>query len=411
MLLRSRFELVIHPPIKEITQMKIVRAASLVLSLLGTLSLPHAAMADTPEPYPIKGQVIQTLKAFDNPEGAIFSEDGKHVFISNAAELGMPDKGFHWTERHGYISKLAVQDDGTLKMVNEKLLYGFTAPLGMAINPVATKRFPKGSIFLCVGAAPIATADGEHIKDPTRVFPAIVVFDEEGELLGQLKMGLGSVFGKKTSAVATLPNAIGFDKVGNLYIADTGIGGGAFEPNVPTASGIWMVPLKSIDIIANGWNADVHFIPMPEGGPDGMEVAPDGSIHTNTVGVAAGMKDPAQGGMYKLTTEDFINGRLPEPFAKDFGALDGLTFVGDVRLDTEIKNTNSVLVTPTGGKTMMLTYDDADKKLAGPADIAVREMPDGSWLLVIPELSATSPNNADNAVTVVKLPANFAAGK
>jgi hypothetical protein len=34
-------------------------------------------------------------------------------------------------------------------------------------------------------------------------------------------------------------------------------------------------------------------------------------------------------------------------------------------------------------------------------------MSDGSYLLVIPELSATSPNNHDNPVTVIRLPANF----
>jgi hypothetical protein len=55
---------------------------------------------------------------------------------------------------------------------------------------------------------------------------------------------------------------------------------------------------------------------------------------------------------------------------------------------------------------MMLTYDQGIK-LAHPADIAVRKMSDGSYLLVIPELAETSPNNHDNPVTVVKLPANF----
>jgi hypothetical protein len=34
-------------------------------------------------------------------------------------------------------------------------------------------------------------------------------------------------------------------------------------------------------------------------------------------------------------------------------------------------------------------------------------MADGSYLLVVPELSATSPNNHDNPVTVIKLPAHF----
>jgi hypothetical protein len=34
-------------------------------------------------------------------------------------------------------------------------------------------------------------------------------------------------------------------------------------------------------------------------------------------------------------------------------------------------------------------------------------MEDGSYLVVIPELSANSPNNTDNPVTVVRLPAGF----
>ena len=391
--------------------MKFVQRTMLGLALSAGLTLSQLVLADAPAPYAVKGKVVQVLKAFDNPEGAIFSEDGKYVFVSNSAELGMPDKGFHWTENEGYVSRLEVQSDGTLKMDKEKLITKLTAPLGMAINPIATRRFAKGTIFLCVGAAPLATAAGEHIKDAGHALPAILVFDANGVVLGQLKMGLGSTFWKKTKAIATLPNAMGFDKEGNLYIADTAIGGAAYEPPIETASGIWMVPHASIDTIANGWDDEVYFVPMPDGGPDGVEVAPDGSIHTNTVGAVAGMKDPAEGGMYRLTKEDFVAGRLPAPFAKGLGALDGLDFVGNVRLDTEIKNTNSIIVTPPGGKPMTLVLDQADKKFIGPADIAVRKMSDGSYLLVIPELSATSPNNKDNAVTVVKLPVNFEKGQ
>jgi hypothetical protein len=71
-------------------------------------------------------------------------------------------------------------------------------------------------------------------------------------------------------------------------------------------------------------------------------------------------------------------GHLPAPFAQGLGALDGLDFAGSVRLDTEVKNTNSVVVTPPYGMPMMLTYDQ-DIKLIGPADIAVRKMSDGSY--------------------------------
>ena len=45
--------------------------------------------------------------------------------------------------------------------------------------------------------------------------------------------------------------------------------------------------------------------------------------------------------------------------------------------------------------------------VAGPADIAIHKMSDGSYLLIVPELSATSPNNKDNPVTVIRLPPDF----
>ena len=41
--------------------------------------------------HPVPATVLQVLKTFDNPEGAIFIADGQSVFVSNSAEIG--DKG------------------------------------------------------------------------------------------------------------------------------------------------------------------------------------------------------------------------------------------------------------------------------------------------------------------------------
>jgi hypothetical protein len=381
------------------------------LSLLISLAFASAsaqAQAPAPAPYPHKAHVVQRLKAFDNPEAAIFSADGRHVFVSNAAELGNPDKGFHWVRGQGYISKLSVGQDGTLKMVEPKLLSRLTAPLGMAVLPVDAGRFPRGTIFVVEATAPLAEPDGTPVKDPNAIDPKIIAFDEQGKVLGRIELGKGSAAEKAAGVVATLGNALAFDQQGNLYLAETGIGGGQFEPPIQTSGGgVYMFPLTSLEPLADGKDAPVQYIPVPQGGPDGIEVAPDGTVHFNTVGVAAGLKDPAEGGMYRLRKEDFQGGQLPKPLRQGLGALDGLDFAGPVRLDTEIKNTNGIVVTPGGGdKSYLLTYDQ-DIALAGPADIAVRRQADGSHLVVIPELSATSPNNGDNAVTVVRLPAGF----
>jgi hypothetical protein len=365
------------------------------------------AQAADLQPYSHKGQVLQRLGSFDNPEGAIFSADGKHVFISNAAEFGNAEKGFAWTNGAGYVSKLEVQPDGTLKVVNEKLLTGLTAPLGFAVLTKATRKFPKGTIFLASATAPLSEADGTPVKEHSKHDPKIIAFSEDGQVLGEIKLGDGSNAAKASGVSSTLPNALAFDKSGNLYLAETGIAGASFEPPLATkGGGIYLFPHAALDDLADGKDTKVSFLAVPEGGPDGIEVGPDGAIHFNTVGVAGGLKDPAEGGQYKVSKRDIEKGKLPAPFGKGLGALDGLDFAGKVRLDTEIKNTNSVVVTDSKGKAYTLAYDQ-DIKFTGPADIAVRKQADGSYLLVIPELSATSPNNKDNNVTVVRLPKGF----
>jgi hypothetical protein len=379
----------------------------LLAALLAAFVQAPAQAATSLQPYPHKGQVLQRLSAFDNPEGAIFSADGKYVFISNAAERGDAEKGFAWTQGAGYVSKLEVQKDGTLKMVEEKLLSGLTGPLGFAVIPVSTKKFPKGTIFLVQATAPLVDAAGNPVKDASGLSPKITAFDLDGKVLGEISLGAGSAAEKAAGVIATLGNALAFDKSGNLYVAETGIAGASFEPPLPTkGGGIFLLPRASLDDLAEGKDAKVSYLPVPDGGPDGIEVASDGTIHFNTVGVAGGLNDPAQGGQYKVTRKDIQSGRLPEPYGRDFGALDGLDFAGRMRLDTEIKNTSSVVVTDPKGKAAVLAYDE-QIQLAGPADIAVRKQRDGSYLMVIPELAATSPNNNDNTVTVVRLPKGF----
>jgi hypothetical protein len=367
--------------------------------------------APVPPPHQVSGRLLQELKAFDNPEAAIFSEDGRFVFISNAAELGMPDKGFHWTEKAGFVSKLSVEADGTLRMVNQRLITGITAPLGMAVNPVATKRFPRGSIFLCTGGLPLADASGLDIKDPARLTSKIIVFNIGGQILGEILWNEGSALSKVTGAPATLPNAAAFDRQGNLYLTDTGLAGGTLEPKLETRPGVVMIPHGALDALAAGETPGSKplFIPMP-GGPDGVEVSPvDGTIHVNSVGLAAGLSDSDKGGMWRLSRNNFLAGRLPKAFSGGWGALDGLVFTRKgTRLDTQILPPNYITVVTKGGDTVMsLKITGLTRDLAGPADIAVHSRRDGTSLLVIPELSATSPNTNDNPIFVVLLPASL----
>ena len=246
--------------------------------------------------HPVPAIVIQVLKAFDNPEGTLFSADGKHLFVSNAAEIGDRGKDFGWTEGEGYVSKLDVNADGTLTMVKEQLVAGLTGPLGMGVLPVATAKFPAGTIFLCTGSAPMVDKDGAIIKDPAKLQTKLLAFNEDGKVLGEIPTGHGSLFEQINGGPVALINALGFDKEGNVYFADTAFGAAQFDPPFEGKSGVWMIPHDALDALAGGEkpkNAP-KFIAIP-GNPDGVEVSPkDGKVYVNTVGPVGGAPDPGR---------------------------------------------------------------------------------------------------------------------
>jgi len=350
--------------------------------------------------------ILQVLKEFDNPEGAIFSIDGRHVFVSNAAEAGDLSEKFAWVEGGGYISKLEVKANGELAIVEKKLIDGLTGPLGMGVLPVATEKFPAGTIFLCTGSAPFVDSDGQVVKDPTRMRSKLLAFNEAGKMLGEIDTGQGSVFEQINGSPIILINALGFDADGNVYLTDTAIGANQFDPPFEGKGGLWMIPHSALDTLADGRTPTdpPMFLGIP-GNPDGVEISPtDGKIYVNTVGAFADLADPANGGIYALTKEDIANNKLPPPIDGDLGALDGLDFTaGGVMLNAQIRGDIPGKVTVTFALQPGGTHSD----LNGPADLAVRRSADGPQLVVIPELYARDATAGDDEVTVLALPAGF----
>jgi len=364
--------------------------------------------------HPSPAVILQVLKEFDNPEGAIFSADGSHVFVSNAAEAGDLSEDFGWVEGAGYISKLDVKANGELAIIEKKLIKGLTGPLGMGVLPVATEKFPAGTIFLCTGSAPLVDNNGQVVKDPTRMRSKLLAFNDAGEVLGEIDTGQGSVFEQINGSPIILINALGFDADGNVYVTDSAIGGGQFDPPFEGKSGLWMIPHSALDVLADGGvpTDPPMFLDIP-GNPDGVEVSPaDGKVYVNTVGAFAGLADPANGGIYALTKEDIANNKLPPPVDGDLGALDGLDFTaGGVMLNAQIRGDVPGKVTVScGGKiatTLALQPGGTASDLNGPADLAVRRSADGAQLVVIPELYARDTTAGDDEVTVLALPAGF----
>jgi DNA-binding beta-propeller fold protein YncE len=364
--------------------------------------------------HAVPATILQVLKTFDNPEGSIFSADGQSVFVSNSAEIGDKGQGFGFTEGEGYISKLAVQPNGTLVMVNERLIEGLTAPLGMAVLPVATGKFPAGTIFALAGSAPLVDAQGQVVKDPTHLRTKLIGFNDNGKILGEIDTGQGSLFERINGAPIVLINALGFDAEGNAYVADTAFGADQFDPPFAGKSGLWLIPHGALDALADGQEPSEApvFIEIP-GNPDGVEVSPvDGKIYVNTVGPVGGAPDPADGGIYALTKDDIANNKLPPPVEGGLGALDGLDFTaGGAMLNTQIKDDRPSQIyincPGKGATTLALAPGGTSSDLNGPADVAVRRSGGGVQLVIVPELFARAANAKTDEVTVLALPAGF----
>ena len=108
-----------------------------------------------------------------------------------------------------------------------------------------------------------------------------------------------------------------------------------------------------------------------------------------------------------------IRRRFPGfPDGVEVSPLDGLDFTrGGTMLNTQIRgDMPSYLPVNCPGKaaTMLVIHPGGSMSdLSGPADIAIRQLPDGSHLVVIPELMARDDTPDDDEVTVVVLPPDF----
>ena len=372
------------------------------------LMAAFAAYAELPV-YPVKGKVVARLAIFDNPEGVIVSMCGNYLFVSNACNAKAKE-GFAWAEGRGSISKLEIGPYGDLKMIDRTFVKGLTGPLGMAILNVDTGKFAAGTLFAMTGSAPMSTIDGTPITDPKRHKPKIIAINPaSGAILGEISMGANSVFAKISGGPADLLNALAFDLKGNLYMVDTGWGHESYKPAFKYAGGTWKIPVESIDALADGKTPPKmpQFVPNPSW-PDGVEVDPiTQKVWINTV-MPPNDKDPYKGAYWALTDADFDSGTLPPTLATGLGRLDGCAFtVRGTNIQTEIINNVIVVVHPSDpGKPYRLATEP-EIVMQGPADINLKTLGDGSYLLFVPELTAMNPTQWDEVVTVIWLPANF----
>lgn len=364
---------------------------------------PSMASADAPA-APVLGAgapaLLQTIAAFRRPESVAFSLDGRELYVGNCAsgKFGAQRDTFGFLRGAGAVSRLEVLPDGHAEMVDARLVQGLHSPLGLAVLPRATARYPRGTLLVNVGNALQVDAAGASITQRNELGTGIVFVDPaSGQQLGFLSLGVGSPMAERIGHGFLLPNSLAFDGAGNLYVTDTAKGGERLVPPAPAHPGLLRVSHDAIDDPTAG---SVSFLAIA-GQPNGVGYFDqDDAIYVVTMG-----GDTPEGqAIYRLPSADFPTATLPEPLVSGVGTMDGIAFTPAGTILTT-RFSGDVLVVRRGAARPWSLGEKL--RLAGPADHRLLALSDGSSLLAIPEQAPEEPGDWAQRVRLIRLPPGF----
>jgi DNA-binding beta-propeller fold protein YncE len=375
-----------------------IRESWCVAFLVGSLSFASSLSAGD-EPGP--ATILQTLAVFDRPESCAFSLDGEHLFVGNCGSdsFGPDGKKVGFVARRGSISKLAVARDGTVSVTRRHFVDGLDGPLGLAVLPIATERYPRGTLLVAQGLALLCEPDGTSVTNAEKLGTAVLFFDpESGARLGALELGVGSDAARVLGGPVLMPNSLAFDGAGNLYVTDSGRGGDRLVPPVAPRPGLVRVPHGSIDDPARG---GFELTPIP-GIPNGVGYWPaEDAVCVVTMGGAV----PGGEALYYIPVSDFPVRETPEPRLSGIGTMDGITFTpaGTVLVS---RFSGDLLAIPREGEPFPLRLDP-ETPLVAPADHRAHVLADGTCIIAVPEQARTELPAGSQRVRILRLPAGL----
>jgi len=351
--------------------------------------------------------ISQTLASFHRPESVTFSVDGKHVFVPNCASgLYGKDKVFALQAGAGAISKLSVSATGALTMVEPQFVSGLNSPLGITTLQKPTKRFPAGALFANTGIYILCDENGAYISDPKAIGTGVTIIDPNtGTILGKIDLTPDSAVCKAIGDSFPLPNGIAFDAEGNLYVTDTGEAAGVKNSVMPAKSngGVLRIDHDAIDSFAQNKQHDgIHFIPIRT--PNGVAYNP----HTDSMLVVTCVSGEGEkkDAIYSIPVATFKETKQAKPWVTGLGSLDGAVVTAAGTVIVSVMNTKSLVKISVSGKTEEVVFDPGVQFL-GPSDIKLKELKDGSSIVILPEQDHLNPNLWKQRVRVVRIPKGY----
>jgi len=343
-------------------------------------------------------EIVQTIEGFDRPVAALYSPDGKSLFVANRPRGKV---GVH--RGKGHVTKLQVSDDGTVTVASRQFIGRLTAPSDMAFGKrIYTNDVKARSLFVLMGTPLIENEMGRIIKDATNEFIGIKIYDpNNGRLLAEMDMGPDSKLYESGNMPLISPSCIEFDDSGNLYIGDTGIGGHVFKTRTRPQPIIYRITPRGIsDLITGVEPKDVQANKLSSIPIDMVYKPAEKALFF----LANHTQGAPSGAVFKIPADQFQGLSTMTTIVRKQPALKGIR-ISPRRI--YVASANGDLMFPKGrDKTNTIRFrPQTNFSSPGRFDVLVQD--DGSLLLAIPEETGKVSVNQGNSLRMVKLPKGY----
>jgi hypothetical protein len=347
-------------------------------------------------------KVIQTLALFNHPESCAASADGKYLFVTNSGAVVSSILGPSFGYYQGAISKLSIDADGRLKLINLKFVEKLHAPMGIAVLPKSTGKFPAGSLFVSTGTTSGLDDKGEHITDIRKFNPGVSIYDpENGKRLGFIAMGADRAVAKSLHHSVLAPSGLCFDQDGNLYVADSSNTGNDLDPVVLPRPGLLRINNQNIDLYADNKvsDNDVAFYYERHQPFAVFSSNVDPGLYWSTLVTDSTQR--SAGDVYRMARDEFPRS-VEQPVVGDTGgALLGVTITPSGNLIASQINGQLIYI----GKRVQAEVEFTENgSFATPADIKMIKSYKGFNVLYVPEQEPNSVESWKQRLRVVLLP-------
>ncbi|MBK1876410.1 hypothetical protein [Pelagicoccus mobilis] len=341
--------------------------------------------------------ISQELDGFLTPTAAIFSPDGRYLFVLNHSQ------GENGTLRsQSYISKLAVKEGGEVVPNEMRFVKNLTAPIDLDFSPIRYANIPKGAIFLAYGTPLVQDEAGRPMRNLSRVSIGIMIIDPNtGRQIKRIDLGPNSRIRLKDELSLLSPSSLCFDSKGNLYIGESGVGGHMFERKQLGRPGIWRIEASAVEELLNGHTprGQVDLIRTTSLPTDMTFREKENMLYF----VTNHTQGRPSGSVFRISAGQYQGISSMQTIVRDLSALTGIQIMPKGRV--LLAGNSGELMFPRGKKDTRPLRFRPRHEFSSPGKIALLQMKNGPIVIAVPEQSSEQSGGKGQRVSIVTLPA------